>query len=68
MDFKELLKKKDLHGAQLARRLGYNRTIVSAWVKGRSKPGITIVPKIAEVLGVSVEEVVACFTGKKEEG
>ena len=66
MDSKELLKSKDLHGAQLARRLGYNRTIVSAWVKGRSKPGIDVVPKIAEILDVSVAEVVACFTDNKE--
>ena len=67
MRFKELLKQKDIHGAQLARKLGYQRAIVSAWVTARARPTTDTLPKIAEILGVSVEEVIACFTEKKGE-
>ena len=61
MKFRELLKKKDIHGAQLARRVGCDRSLVSCWVRGTAKPTIDRIPKIAEVLGVTTDEVIACF-------
>lgn len=64
--FKDLLKRCDVHGAQLSRRLGYYRTLVSAWVSGRSKPKASVIPRIAEILGVSTEEVIACFSDEEE--
>lgn len=65
--FKELLKEKDIHGAQLSRKLGYNRTIVSTWVSGRAKPTERTIPRIAEILGVSTEEVIACFSDEENQ-
>lgn len=66
MTFKELLKKKDIHGAQLARRLGCHRSVVSNWCRGVNRPPLDTVPKIATVLGVTIEEVVVSLTGKEE--
>lgn len=59
--FKALLKEKDITGAQLGRRIGVSRALVSAWMRGKSVPRTPYVPKIAEALGVSVEEIVNCF-------
>ena len=58
---KKLLKKADLHGSQLARRIDVSSAVVSAWCLGKSAPKYDMLPAIAEVLGVSVEEVVKCF-------
>ena len=66
MTFKELLKAKDIHGAQLARRLGCHRSVVSNWCRGVSCPPIDIVPQIAAILDISIEEVVVSLT--KERG
>ncbi len=60
--FKELLEKKDIHGAQLARRVGCDRSLVSCWVTGKTRPSLDMLPKIAKVLGVTIEEVLGCFT------
>lgn len=61
MTFKELLKKKDISAARLSRILGYNRFMVSGWCRGISKPRIEILPKLAETLGISIDEVVNFF-------
>lgn len=60
-NFKELLKKADMSGARLARRLGVTTSAVSSWVKGKSSPKYELLRDIAKHLGVSVEEVVKCF-------
>ena len=57
----KLLKKVDLNGSQLARRIGVTSAVVSAWRLGKCAPKYDMLPAIAEVLGVSVEEVVQCF-------
>ena len=61
MSFRELLKQKDLHGVQLARRIGCERSLVSCWVTGKSRPTLDMIPKIAKVLDVSIEDIVKCF-------
>lgn len=61
MEFKELLKSRDIHGAQLARRLGFTRSTVSRWVAGKSLPRAEDLPKIAEILNVSCDELLASF-------
>ena len=66
MTFKELLKKKDIHGAQLARRLGCHRSVVSNWCRGVNRPPLDTVPKIATVLGVTIEEVVVSLTREEK--
>lgn len=52
--FKELLRQCDLHGTQLARRVGVSVPLVHCWANGTSVPRAEIIPKIANALGVSV--------------
>lgn len=61
MSFKELLKEKDLSGAQLSRRLGKTSSAVSKWVRGQAEPSLTDVKLISEILNVSVDDVLNCF-------
>lgn len=59
--FKQLLMNADMHGAQLARRLGVTRAAVSSWVRGKTAPNYDKLSEIARHLNVSVAEVVKCF-------
>lgn len=61
MTFKELLREKDIHGAQLARKIGCSRASISAWTLGKSTPRLEYCRLIATALGISVNEVVNCF-------
>ena len=61
MTFKELLKEKDIHGAQLARKIGCSRASISAWVLGKYTPNLKYCRLIAATLGISVIDVVNCF-------
>lgn len=66
MTFKELLAEKDIHGAQLARRLNLDRSTVSAWSTRRSKPRKAMLPRIAGALGVGIATIEECFDDKSE--
>lgn len=61
MTFKNLLYEKDIRGAQLARRIKVSRSLISLWVLGKVIPKDKYIPKIAEVLSVSEDEVRKCF-------
>lgn len=61
MTFKELLKKQDMTGARLGRKIGRSRSLVSLWTSERGIPTTKDLLKIAEALEVSVEEVLSCF-------
>jgi transcriptional regulator with XRE-family HTH domain len=65
MTFKELLKQADVHGAQLARKLGVTTSAVSSWVRGVNAPTCKYMLDIAKYLNVSVEQVVQCFAKKE---
>jgi transcriptional regulator with XRE-family HTH domain len=60
-DFKELLKKVDMNGAQLSRRIGVSVSAVSAWASGKSNPSYKRITDIANALKVTQEEVLQCF-------
>lgn len=62
MKFKELLKKVDISGAQLARKLNISVAAVSAWCKGKAAPNYDKLPEIAKVLNVDISDIVKCFT------
>lgn len=47
---------------EFAVALGQKISTVSMWETGRSVPKTTDLPKIAKVLNVPVEQVLACFT------
>ena len=61
MTLRELLKEKDLHGAQLARRLGKNRSTIIHWVSGKNTPKLKDIHAIAKALYVSELEIIDCF-------
>lgn len=61
MTFKELLKQADCSQARLSRALGVSGECVRLWVGGITIPRLDVGVKIAEVLGVPLEKVAACF-------
>ena len=61
---KEKRKSLDLTQLELAQRLGVSDKAVSKWERCESLPDITLVPKIAQQLGVSIEYL---MTGKEPE-
>ena len=54
-----LRKKKNLTQDALAGQLGVTRKAISRWETGRGYPDVEILPSLAEVLGVSVNELLA---------
>lgn len=62
---KELREKTGMTQSQFSKAIGENVTTVCMWEKGRSVPRIKKFPKIAEVLGVTTDEVIDCFIEKK---
>ena len=44
-----------LSQSDLARRCEVDRRLVHAWEKGYCRPGITTLPRLAEVLGTTVD-------------
>lgn len=53
---KELRKEKQLTQEQLAERLGISFQAISKWENNIALPDITLVPKIAQVLGVTTDK------------
>ena len=54
-----LRRKAGLSQAQLGGKLGVSNKAVSKWENGRARPGLDIVRRLAEVLGVSLDELMA---------
>ena len=62
MSLKELPEKSGYNKPkEFAAALGQKISTVSMWETGKSIPKTTDLPKIAKVLGVQVEQVIACF-------
>lgn len=59
--FIKLLKEHDITAARLARRLGIAGNTVAYWTRGVTRPTADKYRLIADVVGVSVDEVVRCF-------
>ena len=55
-----------LSQAQLGEMLGVTNKAVSKWENGSAKPNTSLIPKIAEIFGVTVEELFACKKLKKD--
>ncbi len=51
---------KKLSQAELGKLLGVTNKAVSKWENGTAKPNTKLIPKIAEIFEVSVEELFAC--------
>lgn len=52
----QLRKKKDMTQFELADRLGISYQAVSNWERGNSMPDISKLPELAEIFGVTVDE------------
>ncbi len=57
MKIKEFRLKKKMTQAVLAERAGVERSTLSMWEKGYSKPDADSLLKLSEVLGVSVDDI-----------
>ena len=60
----ELRKAKNLTQEELAKLVGVSSQAVSKWEKDRTCPDITLLPQLAKLLGVTVDELLG---GKQEE-
>lgn len=58
---KQILFQRNIKQSQLAKKLGVTQQLVSKWVTGGCQPQIDMLPKLAEALNCSVEEIVNCF-------
>ena len=57
---------KGLSQVQLGDMLGVTNKAVSKWENGSAKPNTVLIPKLAEILGVTVEELFACKRFEKD--
>ena len=64
--FEELRKKSKPTQTELAGKLNVKQNTISNWENRKAKPNIPTIVKLAEVLGVTTDEVIACFTDNKE--
>ncbi len=56
----ELRKEKGITQIQLAEQMGVTDKAVSKWERDLSCPDIKSIPKLAEILGVSVDQLMQC--------
>lgn len=61
MTLKELREKNNLLQKELAKKIGVKVTTLSMWETGNSKPKLVMLPKLAKVFNVSIDEIVKCF-------
>lgn len=64
---KQLRTNKNLTQAQLAELVNVSDKAVSKWERGEGCPDISILPKLAEVLGVEMESLVEGFIPKSQD-
>ena len=57
---------KGLSQSQLGGLLGVTNKAVSKWENGSAKPNTVLIPRIAEIFGVTVEELFACKRLEKD--
>ncbi len=57
---------KNMSQAELGRILGVTNKAVSKWENGTAKPSTKLIPRLAEVFGLSVEELFACKRFKSD--
>ena len=55
----ELRKKSGLSQAELGRKVGVSNKAVSKWENGQAKPGLETVHRLADILSVSVDDLLS---------
>lgn len=66
MTIKEIRKQKNIKQSQIVRKLNISHGCISNWEKGIRSPKIEQLPKLATLLGVSIEELVYSLIETKE--
>lgn len=61
MTIKEMRKLKRVSQKDLAKGLNVSQPAVSMYETGDRQPDISLIPKFAEILHCSIEEIVYCF-------
>lgn len=56
MNIKSLRLKLKITQAELAKRIGVDQTALSQWELGKSMPKAALLPKIAETLGCTIDD------------
>ena len=64
----KIRKEKGMTQKDLADKLNVTDRAVSKWERGLSYPDTASLPALAEILGVSVDELMQCSSRTKEEG
>ena len=62
----QLRKKAGLSQARLGEKLGVSNKAVSKWENGGAKPGVDLIHKLADVLSVSVDDLLEADPGEKK--
>lgn len=55
------LRKNKITQSKLASNLNISQSLISAWEQKKRHPPIKYIPKLAEVLNCTIEEIVYCF-------
>ena len=59
-----LRRRRFLTQTELAKKVGVSLKTVQSWEGGRSQPRLRHIPPLAEVLGVSADDLLAAMEGK----
>ena len=63
----QLRKEKGMTQLELAQQMGVTDKAVSKWERDLSCPDINTIPRLAQVLGVSMDELMQIYTSDKPE-
>jgi transcriptional regulator with XRE-family HTH domain len=58
MGFKEAREKSGITQKELATTLGMDQSAISLWENGKTMPRAILLPKIAKILGCTVDELI----------
>ena len=61
MTIRDLRKVKKVSQSELAQKLNVSQPAVSMYETGERQPDISLIPKLAEILQCSIEDIVYCF-------
>ena len=66
MTLKEFRERKGLSQTELANRVGLKQTTISQYETGTRRPNLSIAKKIADVLGMTLDDFVSLSTFQNE--
>lgn len=66
MTLKELREKKEMSQSELASLVGLKQTTISQYEKGTRRPNLQMAKKLADALGISLDDFVCLSTFQNE--